>query len=140
MLSPWIVLIRKLPGAPGSMLDPNDLFPPFLQAGEDCRGSTGTFRSLSKAVSNKKSLIPVQTGIQGLHPAQLDPFLVREMPRPPKQRFVREPLWNSGRFSGSRISLIAIPSQPVHPNQWIAMAFVPVYSGGTATVSHRLPF
>ncbi len=40
-----------------------------------------------------------------------------------------------GRYSGSRISLLAAPS---HPNgQWHSAVFVPGYSSGTATDSHR---
>jgi hypothetical protein len=43
-----------------------------------------------------------------------------------------------GRSSGFRFNLLTAPS---HPNlgQWQHAAFVPGYSGGTATDSHRLP-
>lgn len=44
-----------------------------------------------------------------------------------------------GRFSGSRIVLLAAPSRPACAEQWLFAAFVPAYSGGTTTDLHRLP-
>jgi hypothetical protein len=46
----------------------------------------------------------------------------------------------SGRFSDSRIVLLATPSHHAWGMTVVIMAFVPVYSGGTATDLHRLPF
>jgi len=45
----------------------------------------------------------------------------------------------TGRFSGSWINLLPAPSQGLHQPQWPSTGFVPNYSGGTATVLHRLP-
>jgi hypothetical protein len=45
----------------------------------------------------------------------------------------------TGRFSGSWINLLPAPSQGLHQPQWPSAGFVPNYSGGTATVLHRLP-
>ena len=58
--------------------------------------------------------------------------------------------WTPFRFdtsSGYRIIRIAAPSRRGDPRQWLVMtnrhhlaAFVPGYSGGTATDLHRVPF
>lgn len=45
----------------------------------------------------------------------------------------------TGRSSGSRIGLLTAPSHR-SPRQWHVAAFVPGYSGGSATDSHRLPY
>src|SRR3990172_8147399 len=44
---------------------------------------------------------------------------------------------STGRSSGFRIFLLAAPSRLYR--QWQIAAFVPGYSGGTSTDSHRLP-
>jgi hypothetical protein len=44
-----------------------------------------------------------------------------------------------GRSSGFRIALLARPSRGNLP-QWHFLAFVPGYSGGTATDLHRFPY
>ena len=46
---------------------------------------------------------------------------------------------DAGRFSGSRIVLLAAPS-PRGLREWHLAAFVPEHSGGTAVDSHHLPF
>lgn len=52
----------------------------------------------------------------------------------------REPVRPSYRqVSGSWINLLPAPSQGLHQPQWPSAGFVPNYSGGTATVFHRLP-
>lgn len=45
----------------------------------------------------------------------------------------------SGRSSGFRIVRLTAPSRAIHSTVALA-AFVPGYSGGTATESHRLPY
>lgn len=66
------------------------------------------------------------------------------VPRKPWQVYC----W-TGRSSDSRISLLAAPSRLFGSGSTITgiiksglllAAFVPGYSGGTVTVSHRLPF
>ena len=47
---------------------------------------------------------------------------------------------HTGRSSGFWISLLPAPSRDDFLNsQWLCAGFVPNYSGGTATASHRLP-
>jgi hypothetical protein len=87
----------------------------------------------------KKSLIPVKTGIQGLHTAQLDPLLSGKYLVPRNKDLlenlcgIRQVFWLTDLSTHH-------PFPTGSPGQWPAMAFVPVYSGGTATASHRLPF
>jgi hypothetical protein len=45
-----------------------------------------------------------------------------------------------GRSSGFRIGLLAAPSRLALTRQWLLAAFVPGYSGGTATDLHRFPY
>ena len=46
-------------------------------------------------------------------------------------------IYAADRYSGSRVVLLAAPSHP--EGQWYLAAFVSDHSGGSATVSHRLP-
>ena len=79
-----------------------------------------------------KRKIPNSSCELRIAPSFLSPQLKRRAePRRPAQH-------HASRSSGSWIILIPAPSQVIFP-QWLYAGFVPNYSGGTATASHRLP-
>jgi hypothetical protein len=94
---------------------------------------------VQKNTAKKKSLIPIKVGIQGLHPAQLDPLMSGKYLVPRNKDLFENPCGIRQVFWLTDLST-RHPFPTGSPGQWLTMAFVPVYSGGTATASHRLPF
>jgi len=102
---------------------------PAGAGGEEKNFPSGS-RTAWPQIKNPNSPTP---GNWGLHPSCL---VLTSADNPYRAGLSVHP---TGRFSGSWINLLPAPSQGLHQPQWPSAGFVPNYSGGTATVLHRLP-
>jgi hypothetical protein len=90
--------------------------------------------------ASKKKSLNLQIGLR-IAPSFFIPKVARDFPLAfTANRLSRKLLIYPGRSSGLWITLLAAPSHLASTKQWPYAAFVLTHSGGTATVSDRLPF